>query len=131
MEVSLTSSTPDFVTKGSNPCVEHFSAVQAEVPFDGDDTMGLKADPSAQLNAEFIQAIMEADEILVAGSGWCLANTIWDIANCFADDAFARQCVLLTDGTTPVPGLEAYQSDFAKELSKRGMRTATIEDYLA
>ena len=62
---ALSNATPTFVTKGCNPCVEHFSAVQAEVPFDGDETMNLKADPSTQLNAEFIQCVMEADEIVL------------------------------------------------------------------
>jgi nicotinamidase-related amidase len=129
----LTNGTTDFVTKGSNPCVEHFSAVQAEVPFDGDDTMGLKADPSTQLNAECSQVVMEADEILLSGEAGshCLANTVRDMANTFADDSFIRKCILLTDGTSPVGGFEFLQNDFVKEMTGRGMKTTTTKDYLA
>jgi nicotinamidase-related amidase len=116
----------DFVTKGSNPYVEHFSAVQAEVVD--------PSDPSTQLNVGFIQTLEEADEILFAGEAGshCLANTVRDIANSFndADDKFLKKCVLLTDGTSPVPGFESYQEAFIKEMTQRGMKTTTTVDYL-
>ncbi|RDJ35529.1 MAG: hypothetical protein DWQ19_11985 [Crenarchaeota archaeon] len=116
----------DFVTKGSNPYVEHFSAVRAEVVD--------PADPSTQLNAAFIQTLEEADEVLFAGEAGshCLANTVRDIANSFNDseDKFLKKCVLLTDGTSPVPGFEVYQDDFVKEMTGRGMKTTTTVDYL-
>ncbi|MCK9458606.1 MAG: hypothetical protein M0R80_03120 [Proteobacteria bacterium] len=117
--------TIDFVTKGSNPFVEHFSAVRAEVP-DPDD-------PFTQMNSQFIQGVMEADEILACGeaSTHCLPNTFRDMANSFGDDSFIAKCVLLTDGTSPVPGFEQYQADFISEMTKRGMKTTTTVDYLA
>jgi nicotinamidase-related amidase len=117
--------TVDFVTKGSNPYVEHFSAVRAEVIDPGD--------PSTQLNSGFINTLVQADEVLFAGEAGshCLANTVRDIADSFADDSFIKKCVLLTDATSPVPGFESYQTTFVADMTKRGMKTATTVDYLA
>lgn len=113
------------VMKGSNVFVEHFSAVRAEVP-DPDD-------PKTQLNTALIDTIMQADEILLAGEAGshCLANTVTDIANESPGDAFVEKCVLLIDGTSPVPGFETYQQDVISRTSARGMRTTTCAEYLA
>ena len=115
----------DFVTKGSNHFVEHFSAVKAEV-VDPED-------PSTQLNTSFIDTLMEADEVLFAGEAGshCLANTVRDIADSFKDDSFIKKCVLLTDGTSPVCGFESYQQKFVSDMIARGMKYSTCADYLA
>lgn len=115
----------DIVTKGSNYFVEHFSAVRAEV-IDPQD-------PTTQLNTAFINTVMEADEILLSGEAGshCLANTALDMANEFADDSFIKKCVLISDGTSPVPGFENNQNDFIQKMANRGMNTATTLDYLA
>jgi nicotinamidase-related amidase len=115
----------EYVTKGSNFFVEHFSAVQAEVP---DST-----DPMTQMNTTFIKQIMEADEILFSGEAGshCLANTVRDIASYFKDDSFVSKCILLTDATSPVPGFEHLQKDFINDMVKLGMRTSTCQDYLS
>jgi nicotinamidase-related amidase len=115
----------DFVTKGSNFFVEHFSAVKAEV-VDPED-------PSTQLNTDFINTLMEADEVIFAGEAGshCLANTVRDIADSFKDDSFIKKCVLLTDGTSPVPGFESYQQKFISDMTARGMKTSTCADYLS
>ena len=115
----------DFVTKGSNYFVEHFSAVRAEVVD--------PSDPSTQLNTAFINTLMEADEVVFTGEAGshCLANTVRDIANEFAaDDSFIKKCVLLTDATSPVPGFVKYQDDFISDMTKRGMKISTTVDYL-
>ena len=111
--------------KGSNIFVEHFSAVRAEVP-DPDD-------PGTQLNTALIGKLTEAGEILLAGEAGshCVANTVTDIAHQCPDDAFLKKCVLLVDGTSPVPGFEEYQRDFISRMTARGMRTTTCADYLA
>jgi len=116
----------NFVTKGSNIFCEHFSALRAEVP-DSDD-------PTTQINTNFINAVMEADEVVLCGEAGshCLANTVRDMANEFATtDEFIKKCVLLTDGTSPVPGFEQYQIDFVNEMTARGMKSVTCADYLA
>jgi nicotinamidase/pyrazinamidase len=114
----------DFVTKGSNPWTEHFSAVQAEVP-DPDD-------PSTQINTRLIHTLEDADVILLAGeaSSHCLANTVRDIAHNFADASFIQKLHLLTDATSPVPGFETYADDFLAEMTALGMSTTTTTAFL-
>ena len=115
----------DFVTKGSNPWTEHFSAVQAEVPD--------PADPGTQVNTGLIHTLEEADIILLAGEALshCLAHTVTDVATHFADPRYVNKMVLLTDASSPVTGFEAQGDTFLRELKGRGMRTATTRDFLA
>jgi nicotinamidase/pyrazinamidase len=116
--------TVDYVTKGSNSFVEHFSAVKAEVVDPDDDT--------TQLNTDFISVLMQADELVFCGEAGshCLANTVRDIADSFKDDSFIKKCVLLTDGTSPVPGFETFQTQFINDMEARGMRRSTCAEYL-
>ena len=115
----------DFVTKGSNPWTEHFSAVAAEVPD--------PHDPSTQVNAPLVRTLEEADVVLLAGEALshCLANTVRDIATHFIDPATIAKLVLLTDASSSVPGFEHLGADFVKDLISRGMKTATTTDFLA
>ncbi len=115
----------DYVTKGSNPWTEHYSAVSADVPD--------PSDPGTQINTRFIQTLMEADVIAIAGEAGshCLANTVRDIATNFGDDSYIRRLVLLEDATSPVPGFEAYQTDFVREMTARGMQISSTRDFLA
>jgi nicotinamidase/pyrazinamidase len=115
----------DFVTKGSNPWTEHFSAFRAEVPD--------PADPGTQLNAGLLQTLEDADLVLLAGeaSSHCLANTVRDLAAGFGDPRAIGKLVLLTDATSPVPGFEAHADAFLRDLTALGMKTATTRDFLA
>lgn len=114
----------DFVTKGSNPWTEHFSAVQAEVPD--------PEDPTTQVNTGLIRTLEEADVVLLAGEALshCVANTVRDVAAQLADPAFVRKLVLLTDTTSPVPGFEAYGDAFLRDLTRLGMSTTTTDQFL-
>lgn len=115
----------DFVTKGSNPWSEHFSAVQAEVPD--------PSDPSTQINTGLIQTLEQADVILLAGEALshCVANTMRDVANNFSDPAFAKKVILLTDASSNVQGFQQYGDDFLRDLTARGMRTSTTDTVFA
>ncbi len=115
----------DFVTKGSNPWTEHFSAVQAEVPD--------PEDPSTQVNTSLITTLEEADVVLLAGEArsHCLANTVRDIVTHFSDPKLANKLVLLTDASSDVAGFENYGDDFLNDLVKAGMQTSTTTDFLA
>jgi len=115
----------DFVTKGSNPWTEHFSAVQAEVPD--------PEDPGTQVNTSLVRTLEEADVVLLAGeaSSHCLANTVRDVAAQFTDPRWVRKLVLLTDATSPVPGFEAYSADFLRDLTALGMTTTTTDRFAA
>lgn len=116
--------TVDFVTKGSNPRTEHYSAVQAEVPDPGD--------ASTLLNTPLIRVLEKADIIVIAGEALshCVANTVRDIANNFGE-ANIKKLVLLTDCASSVPGFEQMGVDFVKEMTARGMQLATSTDFLA
>jgi nicotinamidase-related amidase len=124
----------DYVTKGSNPKVEHFSGLRAEV-IDPSDPEG------TGINSRFLTTVMKADVILLAGvaGSHCVANTVRDMANEFFDendpqnqsDEFIRKVVLLEDAISPVPGFEQQQKDFVADMVKRGMQTTTCADFLA
>lgn len=115
----------DFVTKGSNPWTEHFSAVQAEVP---DPT-----DPSTQVNTRFIQTLEQADIILLAGEALshCVANTMRDIAKNFSDPRFVEKVTILTDASSNVTGFDTFGADFLRDLTAMGMKTSTTTTVLA
>jgi nicotinamidase-related amidase len=114
----------DYVTKGSNPFTEHYSAIQAEVPDPND--------PTTQINSGLIKTLMEADEILIAGeaSSHCVANTTLDTANNFGDDSYIKKLVFLKDASSPVPIAKVLEDKFLKEMTARGMRISTTVDYL-
>lgn len=117
-----TSRTIEFITKGSNPFVEHFSAVLAEVP--------MPNDPSTQMNMDLVDSLKKVDVIAFAGEALshCLANTARDIAKYFGD---LSKFVLLTDATSSVTGFDHLGKEFVNEMTARGMKLATTENFLA
>ena len=119
-----TSRIINFVTKGSNAFVEHFSAVRAEVEFPGD--------PSTQINSAFISILNDYDEVVGGGEALshCFANTFSDIASTFKDDSFIKKFKLLKDGSSNVPGFEFLGDKFVKEMTARGMQETTTTEYL-
>lgn len=112
----------NWVTKGSNFLTEHYSAVQADVPD--------SADTSTKINTGLIDALVQADEILITGEALshCVANTVTDIANNFGDDNI-KKLILLEDTTSNVGGFEKLGTDFVLAMVKRGMRTIKTTDY--
>jgi len=113
----------NYITKGSNHHTEHYSAISADVP-DPDDV-------STHMNTKFLDAVMEADMILLAGEAGshCLANTGRDADQYFSDSSFVKKLVLLEDATSAVPGFESMQDQFIKDMTKKGMRTAKCSDF--
>lgn len=116
----------DFVTKGSNPHTEHYSAVKAEVPDPADET--------TQLNTRLVDTLMKVDEIVIAGEALshCVANTVVDIATAFGNDDYVKKLVLLEDCSSPVPipDFEKAADKFVKDMVKRGMRLAKSTEHL-
>jgi nicotinamidase/pyrazinamidase len=117
----------DYVSKGSNPFTEHYSAVKSEVPDPGDAT--------TQLNTRLIQTLMESDKIIIAGEAGshCVKSTVEDIADGFQDDSYVKKMVLLEDGVSPVisPFVDfpAVQAQFITDMKARGMQTAKTTDF--
>ncbi len=124
---SLKMDNVDYVSKGSNPFTEHYSAVKAEVPDPGDVT--------TQLNTRLIQTLKEADRILIAGEAGshCVKSTVEDIADGFQDDTFIQKMTLLEDAVSPVQSafvdFPAIQAQFITDMKARGMKTAKTTDF--
>lgn len=120
----------EFVTKGSNPWTEHFSAVAAEVP-DPDDA-------TTQVNTGLITTLEKADMILLAGQALshCVANTVMDIAGNFSDPAYIKKLVLLTDATSEVPNppgmtiFSDFTQKFLADMKAKGMALSTTTSIL-
>ena len=117
--------TVNYVTKGSNPWTEHFSAVKAEV-LD-------PSDPGTQVNTQLIQTLEMADLIALTGEALshCVANTGRDIAACFSDPQYVKKLVLLTDASSNVGGFNFLGDAFVQEMKAKGMQFSTTTDFLA
>jgi nicotinamidase-related amidase len=107
--------TVEYVEKGTNPYTEHYSAVQADVPDE--------SDPSTQPNRRLIEAVEEADTVVIAGEALshCLANTVRDLAAHIGDEAVKRW-ILLRDTTSAVPGFEREAKSFLDEITRKGIQ---------
>jgi len=113
----------DFVTKGSNPWTEHYSAIKADVPDPND--------PTTLVNSRFIDTVDQADLILVSGQALshCVANTVTDLINEFGQES-VRKIVLLEDTCSNVEGFEQQGADFIRKATDAGMRVDTSENIL-
>lgn len=113
----------NYITKGSNIWTEHYSALKADVPD--------PADPSTQIDTNFIKVLSEADEIIVAGEAGshCLANSVRDVVE-FGGENLVKKITLLEDCTSPVPGFEDLQEDFIKEMKAKGMKVVKSTEYM-
>ena len=117
--------TVNWITKGSNPHTEHYSAVVAEV-IDDDDF-------STQLNSRFLDSVITADEVLLAGeaSSHCVANTVRDAVNYFKDPGLLKKLILLEDCSSPVPTPESIDQakKFYADMKAMGVRIARSTDF--
>jgi len=122
-----TNRSVQWVSKGSNPLTEHYSAVKAEVPEPDDIT--------TQLNAHLIQTLVDADKVFAFGEAGshCVKSTVEDIADGFGNDDYVKKMVLLTDCVSPVQSpyvdFPAIQAQFIKDMGARGMQTALSTDF--
>ena len=112
------------VAKGANPWTEHYSAVQAEVPYDDDD--------STQVNDAFIATLADADQVYIAGEAGshCVKATTEDLVANW-DPAHLARLVLVTDCMSAVAGFEGEQQRFIRAMQARGLQVASSADVLA
>lgn len=105
------------VTKGENPWTEHYSALQAEVPDDGD--------ARTQLNRRLLAALDTADVLLIAGEAGshCVKATVEHLVE-HLPSGHCGKLVLLRDCISPVGGFEAAQDAFFTAMQARGVRVA-------
>ncbi len=111
------------ITKGENPWTEHYSAVEAEVPDDGD--------PRTGRNDRLLAHLDRADVLLIAGeaSSHCVRATTEHLVAHLASRRPER-LVLLTDCMSPVGGFEAHHAAFLADMQRRGVRLATSAEAL-
>jgi nicotinamidase/pyrazinamidase len=109
----------EYVYKGANPYTEHFSAVRAVVP--------LTEDPNTQDNSRLLSMLTDSSVVLVAGEArsHCVADTIRDLN---VIPGLIEKIILLTDGTSDVPGFEGEGEAFVIEMVAKGMRTMTCQE---
>lgn len=112
----------NFVAKGSNLFTEHYSGVQADVPDD--------KDTSTKLNTNLIDALTEADEIVITGEALshCVANTVRDVAAQFGVDNI-KKFTLLQDTSSNVGGFEKLGRDFVLEMAGKGMKLTDTKSW--
>src|SRR5262249_16072215 len=114
----------DYVAKGSNVMTEHYSAIQADVPD--------PSDPSTQLNTKIVRALERADGVAIAGEALthCVPHPVPDVPHAFDDAESVSKLVLLSDASSAIPGFEPFGDAFVRDLTARGMRTATTAEFL-
>ena len=116
----------DFITKGSNPFTEHYSAVAAEVRDPNNP------DPSIAPNARFFDMLESSDIVLIAGeaSSHCVANTVMDMLNMFPGAMkHIRKLVFLDDASSPVGGFEHLADSFKSEMISKGMTISKTTEF--
>jgi len=115
----------NYVTKGSNPYTEHYSAVAAEVADPSDTT--------TQINAGLINTLEnDCDMLLIAGEAksHCVRSTVMDIVHNFSDPKVAQKIIILTDGMSAVTGFENFATDFVSEATAAGINFDTTTNIL-
>lgn len=105
----------NFVTKGSHPDTEHYSAMKADV--------AVATDPGTKLNTNFLKFLGIADELIITGqaSSHCVANTVRDIAENFTPEQ-VRKFVIVKDLMSPVPIAKALADKFLADMAGLGVR---------
>lgn len=130
----LTGRWVNFITKGSYPFTEHYSAMGADVP-----------DPSVRetgLNIGVINDASEADVVIWCGwaGSHCLKWTALDAINYFSssgENEFIRKSVFIEDACAAVqnppggPDFSQWRKDFLKEVVDRGGRVVKCKDLIA
>jgi nicotinamidase/pyrazinamidase len=122
----------NFVTKGSNPMTEHYSAIAAEVPD--------PRDPQTMLNTRLIDELRKSDIVLIAGEALshCVRTTVSDIADNIGAE-HVRKLVLLEDCTSAIPAIPgggpacdypAIAAAFVRDMQARGMHVARSTEFL-
>lgn len=112
---------PTWLSKGSIPLTEHYSIIQPEVP--------LPDHPLGGKNTDFLKALNEADEVVIAGEAesHCVLETVEDVVEEAGEDREKiRKIIFLRDCTSPVvhPAIDFHaiaQKRFG-DFEKQGVR---------
>lgn len=112
------------ISKGTNPFTEHYSAIQAEVPDEADD--------STQMNYEFIDMLSGADQVYITGEAGshCVKATTEHIVDNW-DQSQLDKLVLVTDCMSSVTGFDQQYEHFIHTMRERGVQIAQASDVVA
>lgn len=110
-----------YVTKGMNMLTESYSALKAEVPFDGDR--------STDLNEDLLRRLLAATQVIVCGQAMshCVNYTVRDILENMTDPT---KLVILQDGMSPVRSCEDMAEEFIQFVIGKGVRLSTCKELL-
>lgn len=112
----------DYVTKGSQPHSEHYSAVRAEVIH--------AKDRSTQVNSRLIKNLKKVKNTIWGGEAFnfCMANTGLDVAEEFQDEELIGGMIFLTDCSSNVQGFEHLSDVFVQKMERRGAKFMTSDE---
>lgn len=120
----------NYCTKGTNVYTEHYGALMANVP--------IAADPSTQLNTDFLESLMEADVLGVAmeALSHCGMTTVDQIVANFGKAPLSK-IHLLTDCTSPIPKVgngpdfPAMSAAWLRKMEAMGLVLTTSTEFMA
>lgn len=116
--------TINFLTKGSNPFTEHYSAVRAEVPFLGGN--GYEPDPGTQTNLSWLNMLAQYDRVVFSEQALshCGRFTNEDTIQQFGADA-AKKIIIVRDWAdcvvTPAYDFTTETEAWLKTIQQQGI----------
>ena len=112
------------IIKGTNPWTEHYSALQAEVPDDVDD--------STHMNTGLLATLVASDRVYITGEAGshCVKASTEHIVEQWDPSQLAK-LVLVTDCMSPVTGFEAQYAAFVRSMQRRGVQLMQASDVVA
>ncbi len=117
----------DYIVKGTNPFTEHYGALEAEVPFPGDETTAL--------NLAFLELLEEADVLAIAGEAFshCVKETVDQIVRNVGKENL-KKIFILEDCSSPVPAVPGgpdfpqIVEDWKVEMKQKGLNFIAADE---
>jgi len=111
------------ICKGMNNFTEMYSAIEAEVPINSDE--------STKTNQSFLTMLKQADKLLICGEALshCVNYSTRDIlASWLESNKDPASLILLENGSSPVYGCKESADKFVQDMKDAGVTVTTVED---
>jgi nicotinamidase-related amidase len=110
-----------WVLKGQNNRTEMYSALKAEVE--------IPDDPSTRLNLELVSVLSRHSKIICCGQALshCVNYTVRDLVSAWPKTRSPADIVVLSDGSSAVPGFEEAADQFNRDMSNAGVTFSLSE----
>merc|ERR1712166_795535 len=115
----------EYLMKGQNNRTEMYSSLSAEVVVQGD--------PTTSLNTELISVLAQHQQVVVCGQAksHCVNYTARDLLSGWAAAGRAVcDIVVLSDGSSAVPGFEEAAVVFEQDMKDAGVTVLNCADYI-